>query len=327
MNAVTGANGFVGNVLVRELLAQGKPVRGLVRSNRPYAALEGLEFERVQADLGDYESLVRAFAGVETVFHAAGMVTIMPGLWKELYEANVVGTRNVIAACLACGVRRLVYTSSVSALPEAAPGQPMRESRDHPLEHLVGNYAKSKAMATREAFQATEKGLEVVAVMPTAVTGPFDFGPTATGDMLQKVARRKLPALVNGAYNFVDVRDVALGHILAAEKGKSGEVYILGGERMTVRELVDLTARLAGQRSPGLTLPKWLVQGLSYGALLYYWTFPKVSPTLTPYAIYSLFANSHFDLSKARNELGYCPRSVKECVQDSLDWMREVGRI
>src|SRR4030043_2454459 len=244
---VTGATGHIGNVLIPELIARKKMVRALVMPNDDCRPLTGLEVEIVRGDVTDLKTLKSAFAGADTVFHLAGIVTIMPGMKNLLERVNVEGTRNVAEACRTSGVRRLVYIYSVRAFAEPPHGTVIDESQPFDPDRVLGDYARSKARATLLLLEEVRKGgLNAVICCPTGVIGPWDFGISNVGQLIMDFASGHLRSYVSGAYDFVDVRDVARGLILAAERGQTGRHYILSGEQVQVPELMEELARDIG---------------------------------------------------------------------------------
>jgi dihydroflavonol-4-reductase len=230
---VTGATGHLGNVLVRELLRRGKRVRVLVEPSDDLRPLSGLPIEIVRGDVTRKETLAGAFSGVDLVFHMAGVVSISSLDVELVRTVNVDGTRNVVEAVQRAGVRRLVYTSSVHAFTEPPSGGVLVETAGYDPALAPGDYGKAKAEASCIVLEAIRGGQDAVIVNPTAVLGPLDFRISEMGELLRMFARRRLPAVVDGGYDFVDVRDVASGHLLAAEKGRAGESYLLTGGRMS----------------------------------------------------------------------------------------------
>lgn len=323
--AVTGATGHIGNVLVRHLLCGREHVRAIIPPSEDTTPLNGLEIDRVEGDVLEVSSLVRAFQGTDVVYHLAGIVSIVPGKRDLMYEVNVVGTRNVVAACLQCGVRRLVYTSSIHAIAEP-PDAVIDETLPFDPDKAAWEYDRSKAQATLEVLNAVDRGLDVVVVCPTGVIGPYDFKPSEMGQLFIDFARRKLKAYVDGAYDFVDVRDVAMGHILASQKGRAGESYILSGERITVRDLMLILEEATGVQSPRLKLPVWLAEA-AVPFVLAYCRLVGARPLITKYSIHTLARNSFTSHAKASRELGYSPRPVRESIADSIHWLRETGRL
>lgn len=326
MVTVTGATGHIGNVLVRELLARGKRVRALIPPFEDTLPLKGLDVEPVEGNVLDAGSLILAFEGSEVVYHLAGVVSIASGKSDLLYKVNVVGTRNVVDACLRTGVRRLVYTSSIHAIAEPPLGTVIDETCAFRPEGTTWTYDKSKAQATLEVLGARGRGLDPVVLCPTGVIGPYDFRPSEMGQLITDFARKSLMAYIDGAYDFVDVRDVAVGHVLAAEKGKTGESYILSGEQVTVQELMQTLERVTGVPLPRMKLPVWVAESLAAFAPLYA-SLTRRRPLLTSYSVRALQANSAVSQAKARRELGYSSRPVRQSIEDTVQWFRDNGRL
>ncbi|MCK4257508.1 MAG: SDR family oxidoreductase [Halanaerobiales bacterium] len=326
MIAVTGSTGHIGNVLVRELLKQEEEVRIVIPPFEKTANLKDLDVEKVIGDVRDVDSLLRAFDGVDVVYHLAGIVSILPGKSKLLDDVNVKGTNNVIQACLKSGVRRLIYTSSVHAFVEPPDGVVIDESQQFDPEKVFGEYAKSKARATLEVFRGIQAGLDIVIVFPTGVIGPYDYKPSEMGQLIKDFAQKKVKAYISGAYNFVDVRDVAKGLILSCKKGCCGEGYILSGSRITVKELILLIEDITGIKTPTIKIPTWLAKTLAIFTPLYY-NLTNMPPRFTSYSIRVLHSNSMISCEKASRELGYSSRPIRETIADSLKWFRETGRL
>jgi len=320
--AVTGATGHLGNVLVRELVRRGKRVRALVEPGDDGRALSGLDVERAQGDVLRPETLAAAFAGVDVVFHLAGVVSISSLDIDRVRTVNVDGTRNVVLAARRAGVGRLVYTSSVHALTEPAPGGVLTEAAGYDPERAPGDYGKAKAAASRLVLDAVGEGLDAVVVNPVYVVGPFDYRLSEIGEVIVMFSRFPVPAGMDGRYDFIDVRDIAVGHVLAAERGRTGESYLLSGERMTVREMMRILAGLAGRRPPRLFIPLGVAAGLARFAPL----FERVTrrrALLTPYAVHTLAVDFEISDRKAREELGHAPRPVEQALRDAWAWMME----
>ena len=323
---VTGATGHVGNVLVRELAARRYRVRALVPEFENGAVLERLGVEQVPGDVRDCGSLVRAFQGVDAVYHLAGIVTVSDGKRRLLTDVNVRGTRNVVHACLEAGVRRLVYTSSVHALEEPRPGVPVRETTGFRPERLFGDYAWSKALASIEVLKGVRRGLDAVIVFPSGIVGPYDYRLSELGTLFLGFARGRMRAYVDGAYDFVDVRDVADGILSAMENGRSGEGYILSGHRVTVRDMLRVLHEVTGRPVPGFRSPMWLARlGARVSPLWYRLRGDK--PLLTRYSLRVLGSNCLIDCGKAARELGYRCRPFRETVDATIRWFRETGQL
>jgi len=317
MEVVTGATGCIGNVLVRELLRKDKEVRVLIRSTSDISSLEGLEIEKAVGDIHNTDSLIKAFRGADTVYHLAAMISIMPGDRALIRNVNLEGTRNVIDACLKCGVKRLVYTSSIHALKEPPMGTVIDESMPFEPNNNRGEYDRSKALASLEVVKAAQNGLDSVIVCPTGVLGPYDFRISAMTQTFIDFARSKMKMTINGAYDFVDVRDVAVGHILAAEKGKTGEKYILSGQRVTMDEMMSMLNEISGIQPPKYKVPIWLAKTAGIFTPVYYKLANK-TPRFTSYSINTLRSNSYISSEKASRELGYKTRPVKESIEDTF---------
>jgi dihydroflavonol-4-reductase len=326
VTVVTGATGHVGNVLVRELARRGQGIRAVVHPAETTEAITGLGVDVVRADVRDYDSLLTAFAGADLVYHLAGIITISSGQSRLLHEVNVLGARNVARACLEAGVRRVVYTSSVHALEVPPPGIPLCETAEFRPEALDGDYARSKARASIEIRESVERGLDAVMVFPSGIIGPYDFRLSEMGHLFTDFARGRLSAYVDGAYDFVDVRDVVAGLMLAAEKGRRGEGYILSGERISVADLLALLERVTGVRSKARRLPMWLAQFAAQFTPLYY-GLRRAKPRFTSYSLRVLASNCLMSSAKAVRELGYKPRPLSETVRNTIEWFAATGRL
>jgi dihydroflavonol-4-reductase len=327
MIVVTGATGHIGNVLVRELLAQGQVVRALVMPADDLRPLEGLEVEIVYGDVTHLPSLKAAFTAAEVVFHLAGIVSIMPSMRPLLEEVNVRGTRNVIDACRATSVRRLIYTSSVHAIAEPPPGTVIDESQPFDPDRVLGDYARSKARATLLLLGEVRKGgLDAVVCCPTGIIGPRDYKISNIGQLILDFASGHLKSYVKGAYDFVDVRDVARGLILAAERGESGSHYILSGAQVQVPELMKELERDVGRRAPTFEIPARIARAAGVLASLYYRVLRR-RPVFTAYSIDVLKSNSQISSARAREELGFTSRPWQNSIRDHVEWFRSEGML
>lgn len=318
--AVTGATGHLGNVLVRALCARGERVRAVLAPGDLVEPLAGLPVEHATADVRDAAALEAAFSGAERVFHLAGLVSITAGFEARMHEVNVEGTRAVVRACRAAGVRRLVHTGSVHALTEPRSGVLTEEAGFDP-RLASGAYGKSKAWACREVQEAARAGLvDAVLALPTGVLGPFDFRLSEMGQLLRTLERGGVPFVLAGGHDFVDVRDVAEGLIAAAERGRRGEAYLLSGGYVGLRELARWATRESGARVPP-ALPLWLARVLAVPAPLYERATGRRA-LLTPYAVHAVSAPFTVSHEKASRELGFAPRPLEESVRDALAWHR-----
>jgi dihydroflavonol-4-reductase len=321
MILVTGATGHIGNVLVRELLRAGQRPRLLVRSAGSLPALAGLDVEIFPGDILDQDSLERAVQGVSLVYHLAARISLASGPDPETERVNLEGTHNVIAAVRKSGAARLVYASSIYALRKPPDGTAIDETQ--PFEALLsqGAYDHSKALASLAVQEAVSQGLDAVIVCPTAVTGPYDFHDSEAGRAIRLYMRPGLKFYVQGAYDFIDVRDAAQGFILAAEKGRGGETYILGGDRMTVREMTRIVAEAAGGWHAGIQVPLWLAYWVA-DLMPIYNGLTGTQPLFTRYSLDAVGSNSLISHARASRELGFQPRPARQALVDAVRWFQ-----
>ncbi|MDD4985963.1 MAG: SDR family oxidoreductase [Dehalococcoidales bacterium] len=325
MIVVTGATGHIGNVLIRELVARGQTVRALVMPNDDCRPLSNLRLDIVRGDVTDLQSLESAFGGADIVFHLAGIVTIMLSMKKVLERINVGGARNVAAACRTCGVRRLVYTSSIHAIAEPPRGTVIDESQPFDPDRVLGDYARSKARATLLLVEEVRKGgLDAVICCPTGVIGPRDYSISNIGQLILDFASGHLKSYVRGAYDFVDVRDAANGLILAAEKGQPGRHYIFSGARVQVPQLLKELERDIGHPAPTYEIPAAVVRAAGVLASVYYRAIRR-RPVFTAYSIDVLRSNSQVSSARAREELGFTTRPWQDSIRDHVEWFRTEG--
>jgi len=243
-----------------------------------------------------------------------------------MHQVNVEGARNVVEACLSTGVKRFIYASSIHAIAEPPHGTTIDETLPFDPNRTIGDYGRSKALAAREVLKGIRKGLNAVIVCPTGVIGPYDYKVSEMGQLIINFLKTKLKAYVAGSYDFVDVRDVARGHILACKKGEAGQTYILSGERITVAELLSTLKEITGVKAPSLKMPRRLARAVGILASPYYW-LTKTRPLFTAYSIDVLASNSLVSSEKARRELGYSSRPVKESIQNAIEWFKEAGMV
>jgi dihydroflavonol-4-reductase len=322
LTLVTGASGHVGNNLVRSLLAEGRNVRILIHKDS--ATLDKLNVEKFRGDVRDRDSLNAAIKGADVVYHLAARVSIETKGWEILHAVNTVGARNITESCLKNDVRRLVHFSSIDAVEQKPTDiavdekSPAATSREHPP------YDRSKAAGEAEVRSAIEKGLNAVIVNPTAIIGPFDFQPSHQGQMLISMARGKLPALVEGGFDWVDVRDVVFGAIQAEKLAPSGSKYILGGHWASLFQIAGMVEAATGVRSPAFTCPLWLASASA----------PLVStlehicgrrPLFTRASIIAINSNKNISHHKAESELNYHPRPLGQTINDTLEWLAGEG--
>jgi dihydroflavonol-4-reductase len=321
MVVVTGATGHIGNVLVRELISRKDNIKAVVPLGEDTTSIKDLDLEIIRGDVRDIDFLVQTLMGADIVYHLAGIISIVPGKRWLLQEVNVKGTRNVIEACLKSRVKRLVYVSSIHAIKEPPHGTIITESQPFDPSSVLGDYAKSKAQATLDVLEGVRNGLDAVIVCPTGVTGPYDYRVSDMGQLVLNFIRNKMKACINGAYDFVDVRDVAKGIILAAERGTSGESYILSGERISVRNLFSILETITGIRAPRFEVPCQLARVVGVLATPFY-ILRKSKPLITKDSIDVLASNSFISSEKAKRELGYSARPIHESLVDSVAWFK-----
>jgi dihydroflavonol-4-reductase len=326
MNLVTGATGHIGNVLVRRLIAAGESVRVLIFPGEDTLPLKDLLLEMVTGDVLDPFSLRKAMQGVTRVFHLAGIISILPGRDRVVHRVNVEGTKNIISAARYAGVKRLIYTSSIHAIRRTPAGVRIDERLPFDPENSAGEYDRSKAEASLAVLEAARDGLDSVIVCPTGVIGPNDYRRSELGQLILDCVEHKPQFYVDGAYDFVDVRDVAEGLFQAAQKGRSGETYILSGEKLSVRRIIDVLWDLTGRRFTRIYVPFSFARfAARFTPLLY--LHRKIKPRFTSYSLETLRSNSDISHAKATAELGYAPRSLTETIADTVEWFRKNRRL
>ena len=321
---VTGATGFVGAAVARALLAEGWQVRCLVRGGSDRRNVAALAVEQVVGDLTDAASLERALTGCDAAFHVAADYRLWAPQPQELYRTNVEGTAHLLDAAARAGVRRVVYTSSVATVGLPGDGTAGAEETPVGLADMIGHYKRSKFLAEERAREAAARGAPVVIVNPSTPIGPGDVKPTPTGQIVLDAARGRTPAYVDTGLNIVHVDDVAAGHLLAFHRGRVGERYILGGEDMTLREILTLIARIVGRAPPRIRLPHGAVLPVAYVSELYARLTGR--PTrVTVEGVRMARKRLFFSSGKAARELGYRWRPPSDAFADALRWFREQG--
>jgi dihydroflavonol-4-reductase len=324
---VTGGTGFVGSHLVRHLLAQGEEVVCLVRPRSRLDNLQGLSVRFAVGDLRDLDSVRAALRGCRVVYHCAADYRLWCKNPAQMYAVNVEGTKNVLQASFEAGVDRVVYTSTVGCLGLNADGTPANERTPVRLEDMMGAYKRSKFLAEREAESWAGRGLPVVIVNPSTPVGDLDIKPTPTGKMIVDFLRRKMFAYVETGMNLVDVRDVAVGHKLAAEKGRTGEKYILGHANLTLKQIFDLLAQLTGIPSPANRVPHWAAE--VYARLENVWAdrILRREPSVPLEGVKLSRHKMWFDPSKAVCELGLPQTPIEEGLRRAVEWFRTHGYV
>jgi dihydroflavonol-4-reductase len=326
---VTGAAGFIGSSVLRELVDRRTRPVALVEPGGDTANLDGMGVERIEVDLRDAGGVRAAIEGARTVFHVAALYRFWSPEPRAFYDVNVGGTRNVLRAAREAGVGRVVYTSTVGTLGVrgATTGSPVDETSPAEVDHLFGLYKQSKYVAEHEVLRAAAEGLPVVLVLPTTPVGPRDRGPTPTGRTVLEFLNGRFPGFVDTTLNIVDVEDVAHGHLLAAERGAVGRSYILGGENLDLREVLALLAGATGLPAPtrqfpgGLALAAGWVSDVVEGRLL------RREPTIPLEAAKMSTTHMSFDDSRARHELGYTSRPAAEALARAARWFVDAGYV
>mgnify|MGYP001070302832 CR=1 FL=1 len=322
---LTGATGFVGANLLDVLLERGFRVRCFVRDeNLARSFLPTQDIELFQGDVRDPEALERCAKGCQIIFHTAADYRLWVPDPDRMYATNVQGTRNVLEAAKKAQVERVVYTSSVGALGIPKDGSPGTEDTPVSLEDMVGHYKRSKFLAEKEALSSAREGLDVVVVSPSTPIGPKDRKPTPTGRMIVDFLRGRMPAYLDTGLNIVHVRDVAEGHILAMEKGRKGEKYILGNENLTLREIFQLLESVSGRKAPRIRLPRWPILIMAY-ILEGVSRITKREPSIPLDGVRMAAKKMFFDPSKAIRELGLPQTPVRQALADSVTWFRDNG--
>ncbi|MBL0347507.1 NAD-dependent epimerase/dehydratase family protein [Candidatus Villigracilis affinis] len=318
---VTGATGHVGNVLVRKLLERGEQVRALILPGESRESIHGLNVEAAEGDVLNLDSVFESMQGIKGIFHLAGVISIMPGPNAFVRKVNVDGTKNILRAAQEMNIRKLVYTSSIHAIQRVEDGV-IDESVPYDMKNPYGAYDRSKAEATLEVLNAAQTGLEAVVACPTGVIGPYDFRGSMMGAVIHDAATAKPALYVDGAYDFVDVRDVADGLISAAENGKRGESYILSGQKISIRYLLETVREITGKHFFQMKIPFDLARFAAMFTPMYY-RFANATPRFTPYSLEVLQSNSNISHAKATRELGYSPRTLYESIKDTVKWILE----
>jgi dihydroflavonol-4-reductase len=323
---VTGATGFLGSHVARMLAGRGEHVRVLVRPSSNLRALEGIEAERSTGDLRDRESLGRALQGVECVFHVAADYRLWARDPREIYESNVTGTQNLLDESRRAGVEKFVYTSTVATIAVPRDSSLPNEETHSFVDEMIGHYKRSKFKAEECALHAAETGLPVVIVNPTTPVGPGDWKPTPTGKIIVDFLNGRMPGYVDTGLNFVPVEDCARGHLLAAERGRVGERYILGGRNLTLKQMLDMLSSISGRRGPRWKVPHVLAYAAGY-------VDAAVSrlrgrePQIPLEGVRMARHNMFVDASKAERELGFAPGPVEAALERAVSWYEANGYV
>ncbi|MCH9048510.1 MAG: NAD-dependent epimerase/dehydratase family protein [Proteobacteria bacterium] len=322
---ITGANGFIGSAVMRHLLGVGHDIRAVVRPGSDRRNLEGFPVEIVEGDLNDKVSLEQAVRGCNAVFHLAADYRLWIPDPDNMYQTNVKGTRELMLTSAEAGVEKIVYTSSVAVLGLNNDGSPANENTPMAVEDMIGHYKRSKYLAEKEVIKLVdEHGLPAVIVNPSTPLGPRDIRPTPTGSIVVETLNDRMPAYVDTGLNIVHVDDVAKGHLLAFEKGKIGERYILGGENLSLQAILGIICELSNKKPPSIRLPHNLILPIAW--FMERWAvISKKEPRATVDEIRMSKKHMYFSSDKAIEELGYQFRPAKEAINDAIEWFIKNG--
>jgi dihydroflavonol-4-reductase len=323
---VTGATGFVGAAVARALIREGWEVRALARKGSDRRNVQHLPLQVIEGDLADRASLERALTECQALFHVAADYRLGAFDPRQLYQTNVEGTRNILEASRQAGVRRVVYTSSVATVGIPRDGTPGNEDTPVGIADMIGHYKRSKFLAEQVVREAALTGLSVVIVNPSTPIGPGDIKPTPTGQMVLDAAAGRTPAYVDTGLNVVHVDDVAAGHLLAFHRGRPGERYILGGQDLTLRQILTEIAGLVGRKPPTIRLPTGVVLPIAYVAE----AVARITGRpgrITVESVRMARKRMFFSSDKAQRELGYAWRAPTEALRDAIAWLREQGSL
>jgi dihydroflavonol-4-reductase len=322
---ITGAAGFLGSHVARQLVARDEEVRVLLRASSSNRAISDLSLEYVTGDLRDVGSLERAVAGVRRVFHVAADYRLWAKNPRDIYDSNVGGTRNLLAAAKKAGIEQLIYTSTVATIAVDRPQLP-NEFTDSKLGEMVGHYKRSKWMAEQEVLKAAKEGLPAIVAMPTTPVGPWDWKPTPTGKIILDFLNGKMPGYVETGLNFVGVEECAAGHLLVSEKGKIGERYLLGAENLTLKHLLDTLSKITGLAAPSMKIPHGVALGVAYVESAFSRLIgkePQIPVEGVKIAQHMMFV----DCSRAKKELGFAPGPVAAALERAVRWYRANGYV
>ena len=322
---VTGATGFVGSALARRLLSFAQcEVRALVRAGSDRQNLAGLDLEFFEGDLNQASSLAQALKGCQLLFHVAADYRLWVPKPEIMYQTNVEATRTLMRMALEQGVQKVIYTSSVATLGYHPDGSPADEQTPSSLDDMIGHYKRSKFLAEQAVQDLIDsQGLPAVIVNPSTPVGPGDIKPTPTGKMIRDAAAGRIPAFVDTGMNFVHVNDVAEGHILAWQKGEIGERFILGGDDMSLQEVLTLIALEQGRKPPKVKIPRSLAMAIAYTSELYARLLPGAEPLATVEGVKMSRKRMYFSSDKAKRRLGYIPRPGAEAIIDAVHWFEQ----
>jgi dihydroflavonol-4-reductase len=321
---VTGATGFVGGAVVRALLKTGVEVRVLARRDSDFSNLQQFKIDGAYGDLRDKESLRKALAGCQQLYHVAAHYALWARNPAIFYDVNVTGTKNLLEAARDVGTERIVYCSTIGAIGLPPGGGLGTEETPVSLEQMAGHYKRSKYLAEQEVLKLAKQGLPVVIVNPSAPVGEGDVKPTPTGQVIVDFMKGRMPAYIETGMNIVDVDDVAAGHLLAMQKGRIGQRYILGTKNLMLREVFEILSQLTGMKAPSVKLPRELVLPLAYLNLAFSWV-TGIPPRIPLEGVKMAKYKMHYDCSKAIRELGIPQTPPEVALEKAVRWFRDHG--
>jgi len=323
---VTGATGFIGGNLARALLRDGHQVRALIRPESDRRNIAGLPIELAEGDLDSQRILTEHISGCDAVFHVAAHYSLWVKDRDSIYRANVDGTKNLLAAARAVGVKRFIHTSSVAAIGVPAPNTLGTEETQTTLEELVSDYKKSKYLAEQAALRAAREGLDIVIVNPSTPIGARDVKPTPTGEIILRFLQDRMPAYVHTGLNLIDVEDVARGHIRAWQRGRAGERYILGNRNLSLKEMLEMLAAITGKRAPRIAIPHAIPLTVAFIDEMVLARLGK-RPQVSFYSVQMSRKTMYYDSSKAVRELGLPQNPVETALEKAVRWFEENGYV
>ncbi len=324
---ITGATGFIGGNLVRMLLDDGYEVRALVRAGSDQRNIAGLPIETVIGDLNDRQKLAEQVEGCDAVFHVAAHYSLWVKDREAIYRANVTGTKNLLAAAKTARVKRFIHTSSVAAIGVPVPGTLGNETTQTTDEALVSDYKKSKFLAEQVALEAARNGLDVVIVNPSTPIGAYDVKPTPTGEIVLRFLQNRMPAYVHTGLNLIDVDDVARGHILALQRGRTGERYILGNRNLTLKQMLEMLAAITGKPAPRFAVPHIIPLAAAFVDEMILARYFGKTPQVSFYSVRMSQKAMYYDSSKAVRELGLPQSPVEAAIEKSVRWFEANGYV
>lgn len=322
ISVITGGKGHVGFALVKELADRGEKIRLLLRSDSP--VFDSIECEKIMGDVCDSQSLEKAFEGADTVYHVAGVVDISGTKDKQVWEVNVEGTKKVVEACKKTGVKTLIYVSSIDAIPMGGGNRELTEISHFDPDVLEGTYAKSKAAATQFVLDNADENLKVCVIHPSTCIGPYDNnGTSSMASVIKLFSKGMFPITFNfGSCNFIDVRDCAKAMVAAAEKGSNGECYLICGSVISLNDFIGVLAEACGRKHPKMVIKKEFIDKV----IPVYEKISEVAnlpPMINEYSIRKINENFNFSNAKARRELGFEPRPLKQSLIDTIEWQKQ----